>query len=38
MARRHVGVITWTRTVDLVNGVFSEPVVLFQDGDVPDLE
>lgn len=38
MARRHVGVITWTRTADLVNGVFGEPVVLFQNGDVPELE
>jgi hypothetical protein len=38
MARRHVGVITWTRAADLVNGVFGDPVVLFQNGDVPDLE
>ncbi|MDB5586206.1 MAG: hypothetical protein JWP26_1176 [Devosia sp.] len=38
MARRHVGVITWTRTADLVNGVFGEPIVLFQHGDVPELE
>ena len=38
IARRHVGVITWTRTADLVNGVFGGPVVLFQSGDVPELE
>ena len=38
MARRHVGVITWTRTADLINGEFGEPVVLFQNGDVPELE
>lgn len=38
MARRHVGVITWTRTADLINGEFGEPVILFQNGDVPELE
>lgn len=38
MARRHVGVITWSRTADLINGEFGEPVVLFQHGDVPELE
>lgn len=38
MAHRHVGVITWSRTADLVNGEFGEPVVLFQHGDVPELE
>ena len=38
MARRHVGVITWSRTADLINGEFGAPVVLFQHGDVPELE
>ncbi|HTN63508.1 MAG TPA: hypothetical protein VL147_18465 [Devosia sp.] len=38
LARRHVGVITWSRTADLVNGEFGEPVVLFQHGDVPEIE
>lgn len=38
MAQRHVGVITWTRTADLINGVFGDPVVLYQHGDVPELE
>jgi hypothetical protein len=38
LARRHVGVLTWSRTADLVNGEFGEPVVLFQHGDVPDME
>lgn len=38
MARRHVGVIAWSRTADLINGEFGEPVVLFQNGDVPELE
>ena len=38
MAGRHVGVITWSRTADLINGEFGAPVVLFQHGDVPELE
>jgi hypothetical protein len=38
MARRHVGVITWSRTADLVMGEFGPPVVLYQQGDVPDLD
>ena len=38
LARRHVGVITWSRPADLVNGEFGEPVVLFRHGDVPELE
>ncbi|HTN63991.1 MAG TPA: hypothetical protein VL147_20950 [Devosia sp.] len=38
LARRHVGIITWSRMADLVNGEFGEPVVLFQHGDVPELE
>ena len=38
LASRHVGVITWSRTADLINGEFGAPVVLFQNGDVPELE
>jgi hypothetical protein len=38
MARRHVGVIAWSRTADLLLGEFGPPVVLYQDGDVPDLD
>jgi len=38
MVHRHVGVVTWSRTADLVKGEFGEPVILFQHGDVPDLE
>lgn len=34
----YTGVITWSRTADLVNGKFGEPVVLFQHGDVPEME
>jgi len=38
LARRHVGVITWSRSADLVMGEFGPPVVLYQQGDVPDLD
>ena len=34
----YAGVIAWSRSADLVNGEFGEPVVLFQHGDVPDME
>jgi hypothetical protein len=34
----YAGVITWSRTADLVHGEFGAPVVLFQHGDVPELE
>lgn len=33
----YAGVITWSRSADLVNGEFGEPVVLFQHGDVPEM-
>lgn len=32
------GVIAWSRSADLINGVFGDPVVLFQHGDTPELE
>ncbi|MEO8683246.1 MAG: hypothetical protein ABI414_00235 [Devosia sp.] len=38
LARRHVGVIAWSRSADLVMGEFGPPVVLYQQGDVPDLD
>ncbi len=38
MARRHVGVIAWSRSADLLLGEFGPPVVLYQEGDVPDLD
>jgi hypothetical protein len=34
----YAGVISWSRSADLVNGEFGDPVVLFQQGDVPDME
>ncbi|HTN62380.1 MAG TPA: hypothetical protein VL147_12650 [Devosia sp.] len=38
LARRHVGVITWSRSADLVNTKVGQPVVLFQHGDVPEMD
>lgn len=34
----YAGVISWSRSADLVNGEFGEPVVIFQHGDVPEME
>jgi len=34
----YAGVIAWSRTADLVNGEFGDPQVLFQHGDVPDMD
>ena len=34
----YAGVIAWSRSADLVNGEFGAPVVIFQHGDVPELE
>lgn len=38
MARRHAGVITWRREANPALGEFGPPEILFQDGDVPDLD
>lgn len=35
---QHAGVIAWARSADLVNGVFGEPEILAQYGDVPEME
>ena len=32
------GVIAWSRSADLVNGEFGEPVVLFEHGNIPEME
>jgi hypothetical protein len=34
----YAGVITWSRSADLINGEFGEPMVIFQHGDVPEME
>lgn len=34
----YAGVIAWWRPADLANGEFGEPVILFQEGSLPDME
>lgn len=34
----YAGVLAWSRTADLVNGEFGDPIVLFQHGDVPQMD
>jgi len=38
MASRHVGVIAWSRPADPKLGEYGEPVLLFQFGDVPEMD
>lgn len=38
MARRHAGVITWRREANPSVGDFGPPEILFQDGDVPEMD
>lgn len=35
---KYAGAIAWWRSADLVNGEFGEPVILFQAGEVPEME
>ena len=35
---RYEGVIAWWRSADLANGEFGEPVVLFEWGQIPEME
>ena len=35
---KYAGAIAWWRSADLVNGDFGEPVVLFSEGEVPEME
>lgn len=35
---KYAGALAWWRSADLVNGEFGEPVVLFQQGEVPEME
>jgi hypothetical protein len=35
---KYAGALAWWRSADLVNGEFGDPVVIFQDGDVPEME
>lgn len=38
LASRHAGVIAWTRQIEPGIGEYGEPKVLFQSGDVPEME
>lgn len=38
LSHQHVGVITWRREANPAIGEFGPPEILFQDGDVPDLD
>ena len=38
LAQRHVGVIAWSRNVDMVVGDYGPPIELFRHGEVPDLD
>lgn len=38
LATKHAGVIAWNREANPALGEYGEPTVLFQAGDVPDLE
>ena len=38
IADRHAGVMVWTRLADPYLGEYGPPKVLFQSGNVPDLE
>jgi hypothetical protein len=35
---KYAGALAWWRSADLTNGEFGEPVVLFQEGEVPEME
>jgi hypothetical protein len=36
--KKYEGVLAWSRSADLVNGVFGEPDVLFQWGEIAEME
>lgn len=38
LARKHAGVIAWTREARPNVGEYGEPTVLYQHGEVPDME
>lgn len=38
LAEKHVGVIAWSREANVDVGEYAPPTVLFQSGDVPDME
>ncbi|WEK06100.1 MAG: hypothetical protein P0Y65_07555 [Candidatus Devosia phytovorans] len=34
---KYAGALAWWRSADLANGDFGDPVILFQEGEVPDM-
>lgn len=38
LAGKHAGVIAWVRDVEPDKGVYGPPTILFQSGDVPEME
>ena len=38
MAKRHTGVIAWSREANVAIGEYGPPEILYQYGDVPDLD
>ncbi|PSH67922.1 hypothetical protein CU102_15225 [Phyllobacterium brassicacearum] len=38
LARRCAGVLAWSRETNPDNGTYGPPTILFQSGDVPDME
>ncbi len=35
---KYAGAIAWWRSADLVNGEFGDPVTIFSEGEVPEME
>jgi hypothetical protein len=38
LAGKHVGVIAWVRDAEPNIGMYGPPTILFQSGDVPEME
>ena len=38
MAREYAGVIAWSRDADVALGDYGPPTILFQSGELPDME
>ena len=38
LAEKHAGVIAWSREANMDLGEYGEPTILFQHGEVPDME
>lgn len=35
---KYAGVLAWWRSADLANGEFGDPVILFHEGEAPEME